>query len=369
MFLLGNTKKTYAADLFWDNTPGAGTGGTGTWTSGTPWRPGSSTGSPLQAWVDGNNAFFGGTAGTVSISGGTVVSPITSVFQVTGYSLTSTSTTVATLGGTISLSPGVNLNMVDSAETSARQLNIGSVTGGAGAQLTISGSQTTSNNVSRINLSQPNASIDVPVTIGGSGTTAAGFVATATGVGINGSITNNSSRATLLGATLGNDLTLSASAVISGSAGVTVSLSDTADNAGMVTLNSANSYVGGTTLDGGTLRLGDNAALGSGTLTLSNSSSSILQAVGSPRTISNSVIWGGNGTISGENAITINGSFTGSGALTRIFTANNSGGTTLGGNVYLAESETSRTLQIAGNRSSRNQWGDYEQQRRKHHLK
>src|SRR5204863_373897 len=65
------------------------------------------------------------------------------------------------------------------------------------------------------------------------------------------------------------------------------------------------------------------------------------------RTISNNVVWSGNGTIGGSNNITINGSFTSSGAATRSITVNTVT-VTLGGNVYLAESDIARGLTFAG---------------------
>src|ERR1700759_3294873 len=57
----------HAATLFWDADAAAttATGGTGNWdTTSVIWRNGSATGT-LQAWVNGSDAVFGGTAGTV----------------------------------------------------------------------------------------------------------------------------------------------------------------------------------------------------------------------------------------------------------------------------------------------------------------
>ncbi len=331
-------------ELYWDadGATTAATGGTGTWTTANTWRLGSNVGT-LQTWADGNNAHFQGTAGIVQITGGTTVSPVTSFFEVTGYTLRPSNATLTTLGGSNSLSSSVNLSLLD-ATTADREFAIGSVTGGAGSGLTVQGSQTT--NTARIDLSQVNSSVDVPITISGVGTSSAGFVATSTGTGITGTITNNSNFKTLLGATTGNDLTLSSSAVISGTAAVRIGIKDGTANVGSVTLNAVNTYGGGTALDGGTLVLGNNSALSSSTLTLSNSTTSVLQAGGGTRTLGNNIVWGGNGTISGANNFTFNGTFTTSG--NRTLTVSNPL-TTLAGNVFLAaDNTTGTTLNIAG---------------------
>jgi fibronectin-binding autotransporter adhesin len=137
--------------------------------------------------------------------------------------------------------------------------------------------------------------------------------------------------------------TLIVNGVISGS-GITLSLA----GAGIVQLNGANLHTGGTTLGGtGTVQIGDNAALGTGTFT--NSSTGITQATGGSRTIANNVLWSGNGTVGGGNDLTINGTFTSSGAASRTLTVNNTGTTTLAGNVFLApDNTTARGLTIAG---------------------
>jgi autotransporter-associated beta strand protein len=136
--------------------------------------------------------------------------------------------------------------------------------------------------------------------------------------------------------------------VISGTSGVEIGLTNTSDNAGTVTLNAANTYTGGTTLDGGTLVLGNDAALGTNTLTRSNSTSSVLQAGGGTRTLANNIVWGGNGTLSGTNAFTFNGTFTSSGAAGRSITVNNTGGLTIGGNVFLAATDVAGGLTVGG---------------------
>ena len=81
---LPNTSK--AADLSWDTNAGntAVDGGTGTWDAATAnWT--SDAGVTNQAWGAGDNAVFGGTAGTVTVSGTQAVDYIT--VQTGGYAL------------------------------------------------------------------------------------------------------------------------------------------------------------------------------------------------------------------------------------------------------------------------------------------
>src|ERR1035437_5010300 len=176
MLALGQSAQ--AADLYFDgNGATAGTGGTGLWTTASHWRIGSDAGTPT-TWTDGNNAHFLGslTPGLVTITAGTTVTPVTSSFELTGYTLSPTSGTAGTtLGGNIVLSASVNLTLDDATATTDRTLSVGSITGGTASSLTISGAQITADGrAARVFLSQVGASIAVPITISGTGTTAAG---------------------------------------------------------------------------------------------------------------------------------------------------------------------------------------------------
>src|SRR5881628_3672997 len=83
-----------AATLYWDTdgstggnnaSTGANLGGSGTWsTADANWWD-ISFGTP-QAWTDGSDAVFWGTAGTISAS---TVSPNSLAFKTTGYSVNS----------------------------------------------------------------------------------------------------------------------------------------------------------------------------------------------------------------------------------------------------------------------------------------
>jgi autotransporter-associated beta strand protein len=99
--------------------------------------------------------------------------------------------------------------------------------------------------------------------------------------------------------------------------------------------------------NGGTLQIGNNSALGTGTFTVT--STAAVQATGGARAIANNVVWGGNGTISGSNGLTINGTFTSSGSSSRSLTVSNTGGLIINGNVFLApDNTTARGLTITG---------------------
>ena len=94
---------------------------------------------------------------------------------------------------------------------------------------------------------------------------------------------------------------------------------------GTLVLNGANSYSGGTALDGGKIVVGNNAALGSGQLT-ANAGTQLDS--NTAVTLGNAVTLNGNFTVVGSNALTLNGVIGGTGGLIKNGTAN----LTLGGN-------------------------------------
>lgn len=147
-------------------------------------------------------------------------------------------------------------------------------------------------------------------------------------VGMTGSlgITNSSANAVTL------------SGAISGAGTLTVNKTGT----GAVILTSSNSYTGTTALSGGTLYIGNDNVLGASTLNFNTAS---LGAAGGARTLSNAVSLLNNGSITGTNNLTINGTFTNSGGDRTLLLAG-TGTTTLAGNVYLSEGSAARTLKI-----------------------
>ncbi|TPI21035.1 autotransporter-associated beta strand repeat-containing protein [Mesorhizobium sp. B4-1-1] len=106
-----------AADLYWDvNGTAVGLGGTGAWnTSSLFWNPSSDgvTG-PMASWnnaaVGGDNAFFNGTAGTVTLAG-----PMTAhnlAFGVAGYTIAGSTLTLTGTTPTISIAGTTTISSV-----------------------------------------------------------------------------------------------------------------------------------------------------------------------------------------------------------------------------------------------------------------
>jgi outer membrane autotransporter protein len=90
---------------------------------------------------------------------------------------------------------------------------------------------------------------------------------------------------------------------------------------GSVTLTAANTYTGGTTISDGTLGVGNNAALGTGTLTISNAG--ILQAAASGITLSNAIVTTAGARVdSGAGVFTLGGAISGAGSISQIGTGN-----------------------------------------------
>jgi fibronectin-binding autotransporter adhesin len=90
---VATTPKAKAANLYWDNVAGSGTGGSGDWdTTSAFWSTTSAgTDAGVGAFSLGDTAFFTGTAGTVTLTepitiGGLVFSGAD--FTVTGNTLT-----------------------------------------------------------------------------------------------------------------------------------------------------------------------------------------------------------------------------------------------------------------------------------------
>ena len=85
-------------------------------------------------------------------------------------------------------------------------------------------------------------------------------------------------------------------------------------DSGTLVLNAANSYTGGTALNGGTLVVGNNSALGTGVLTAANGTS---LASNTAVTLGNSVLLNGAMGVGGANALTLDGEVSGNGSLVK----------------------------------------------------
>ncbi|WP_156255167.1 autotransporter-associated beta strand repeat-containing protein [Sandarakinorhabdus oryzae] len=90
---------------------------------------------------------------------------------------------------------------------------------------------------------------------------------------------------------------------------------------GTLVLNGANSYAGGTQLNVGTVQVGDNAALGTGTLTMADGTTLLAGVDG--LNVGNAVVTNGVGTIdTAANVFTLSGVISGPGSLAKIGSGN-----------------------------------------------
>ncbi|MEG2913897.1 MAG: autotransporter domain-containing protein, partial [Pseudomonas sp.] len=115
---------------------------------------------------------------------------------------------------------------------------------------------------------------------------------------------------------------------------------------GTLVLNAANGYTGGTALNGGTIVVGNNAALGTGVLTAANGT-----ALGSNTAVSlgNDVVLNGGLSVAGSNALTLGGVVSGSGSLIK----NGASSLTLNGsNTYSGGTQLSGGTLVLGNNSA-----------------
>ncbi|WP_313670916.1 autotransporter-associated beta strand repeat-containing protein [Sandarakinorhabdus sp.] len=113
--------------------------------------------------------------------------------------------------------------------------------------------------------------------------------------------------------TLTNNFTING--IISGAGSITKV------GTGNLFLNGANSYAGGTALNAGTITVGNNAALGTGTLTMADVTFLVAGVDG--LNVGNAVVTLGNGTIdTGANVFTLSGILSGAGSFTKIGSGN-----------------------------------------------
>ncbi len=117
----------------------------------------------------------------------------------------------------------------------------------------------------------------------------------------------------------------------------------TKSGTGTLTLSGINTLTGATTLTAGTLVIGNNAAFGTGTLSLKGGT---IQG-DAARTVANAISLGASTSVAGASNLIFNGSLLQSGG-SRTLTVNNTGTTALAGGIQLTDSGTVRTLTITG---------------------
>ncbi len=341
-----------------------------------------------------------GGAGTLTLNGTNTYGGTTTI---TGGIVTVGSNSA--LGtGTISLNGGT-LQGDGTARTLSNAVNLAasSVIGGS-SNLTFNGALThggaftmTVNNTGTTTFGGT-ATITNTLTIAGTGAAVA-FNNTVTNSGGNRTLTvNNSNGITIAGTvnlsesgtnrilTINGTGNTTISGVVQNGGGSTAS-SLTKNGAGTLTLSNANTYAGTTTLTAGAIVVGNNAALGTGTISLNGGT---LRGDGTTRTLANAVSLAASSTIGGTSGLTFNGALTQGGAFTmtvnntaatifagtatitntltiggtgaavafnntvtnsggnRTLTVNNSNGITIAGTVNLSESGTNRIFTING---------------------
>src|ERR1051326_1249006 len=247
-------------NLTWDaNGAAAGTGGTGTWDTATAlWF----NGTAFVPWtnVAFDNAIFGGTAGTVTVTGTLTIHNIT--FNTAGYTL---SAGTLTLGGTL---PTIDMTVTATINSSITGTSGLSKTGTGtlvlGGANTYSGTTTIGGGT---------------LQIGNGGTT--GTLGTGAVVN-NGALVVNRSNAI----TVSNAISSTGSVLLTGG--------------GTLTLSGSNTYSGSTTVSSGILQTVNNGA-GTGTVTL-----------GDANTGASSVAWRIAGFSQPTNNLVVSNSGTGS---------------------------------------------------------
>ncbi|MBE1159678.1 autotransporter-associated beta strand repeat-containing protein [Dyella acidiphila] len=166
-----------STDLYWDVNGGtAGSGGTGTWNTSLPFWNSASDGvaGPFVNWDNSalNNAWFSGTAGTVTL--GTPITVQNLNFTVTGYTLTGSTLTLAGTTPTISAAGVATISSVLAGSAG--------LTKTGASQLTLTGTNTFTG---AINVSAGTLAVSTDAGLGNASnsiTLAAGTGLTSTGV-------------------------------------------------------------------------------------------------------------------------------------------------------------------------------------------
>jgi autotransporter-associated beta strand protein len=220
----------------------------------------SATGATFNLTLSGSDVGAGTVVGVIATTTGTLTKSGTGTWTLSGANTHSGVTTIT--AGTLTL---------------ANQLAVQSSTvtmgGGAGVALVFDQS------------------------VVGNAFTFGGLSAAAAGAGYDIDLRNNAGSPAAIALTVGANSSTYAG-VLSGTGGSLIK-----SGAGTLTLSGDNSYSGGTTLSVGTLAIGHNNALGTGTITL-NGGTTIQSSAATARTLANAVVLGGDFTVGGTGNLT-----------------------------------------------------------------
>ena len=293
LFLMTTTKWAQAADIFWDG----GSSGTG------------SSLSTSNNWVGNINPTLTDRA---IISTNNLTSPATAVPGVMSISTANLAASSLTFANNFNTSNSVTVGNGSGTSGSASTIRL---YGDASANL-----------------------IDVQTT---SGTITIANI-------VSGAAANATLKVQLFGSgamNVASGATLSLSSAVENGAGIS-SVNLTKIGQGTLILDSANTYVGQTILNAGTLQVGSATALSTSAVTINGG---VLAAKGSPRTLGNNITVGGDFTLGGAGqSLTLNGTVALGGA-TRAITLLNSatlGGVISNGGLTLNSADSTRSLTL-----------------------
>ena len=235
---------------FWDPIPGAGIGGSGTWTATGATFATTVAGTAVGTLAATGTAVFAGTAGLVTVSGSVVAGGL--AFAVDGYTLT---------GGTIRLPASSSVAAAGGVAVEIASLLLrepgGITTFDSGTSASILVSAPIAGGDGIVKTGQGDLVLSASSTFSGTTAVSAGWLRLGAG-GTTGSVAGPITLATAdTAVVIDRADDLSVATVLSGSGGLFKEGGNT------VTLTGENSYVGGTTLFAGTLVVGDGGTSGS----------------------------------------------------------------------------------------------------------